>query len=55
MNEYGTTDVAIGLPDSYYFRKTIENRQWSDKMYLYPLHQNVIQLGQGRMVQNPGW
>ena len=55
MNEYGTTDVAIGTQGSYYNRTVIENRQWNDKMYLYPIHHNVIQLGQGLMVQNPGW
>ncbi len=55
MNEYGTTDVTIGQQESYYRRTTLENRQWNDKMYLYPVHQNVIQLGLGKIVQNPGW
>ena len=55
MNEYGTPDVTIGQQGSYYRRVTLENRQWNDKMYLYPVHQNVIQLGAGKIVQNPGW
>ena len=55
MNEYGTPDVTIGQQGSYFKRTTLENRQWSDKMYLYPIHQNVIQLGAGKIVQNPGW
>lgn len=55
MNEYGTTDVTIGQQGSYYKRTKLENRQWDDKMYLYPVHQNVIQLGAGKIVQNPGW
>lgn len=55
MNEYGTPDVAIGQQGSYFRRTTLENRQWNDKMYLYPVHQNVIQLGAGKIVQNPGW
>lgn len=55
MNEYGTTDVTIGQQGSYYKRTKLENRQWDDKMYLYPIHQNVIQLGAGKIVQNPGW
>ncbi|WP_321333894.1 RagB/SusD family nutrient uptake outer membrane protein [uncultured Bacteroides sp.] len=55
MNEYGTTDVAIGTMGSYYNRTVIENRIWDDKMYLYPIHQNVIQLSKGEIIQNPGW
>ena len=55
MNEYGTTDVTIGQQGSYYRRVKLENRQWDDKMYLYPVHQNVVQLGAGKIVQNPGW
>lgn len=55
MNEYGTIDVTIGQQGSYYKRTKLENRQWDDKMYLYPVHQNVIQLGAGKIVQNPGW
>ena len=55
MNEYGTPDVTIGQQGSFFKRVTLENRQWNDKMYLYPIHQNVIQLGEGKIVQNPGW
>lgn len=55
MNEYGTTDIAIGTMGSYYNRTVIENRMWDDKMYLYPIHQNVIQLSKGDIRQNPGW
>lgn len=55
MNEYGTTGVTIGQQGSYYRRTKLENRQWDDKMYLYPIHQNVVQLGAGKIVQNPGW
>lgn len=55
MNEYGSTDIAIGTTGSYYNRTTLENRIWDERMYLYPIHQNVIQLGAGQIVQNPGW
>lgn len=55
MNEYGSTEVSIGQDKSFYKRTSLENRQWDDKMYLYPIPQSTIQLGQGRMVQNPGW
>ena len=55
MNEYGTTDIAIGTMGSYYNRTVIENRMWDEKMYLYPIHQNVIQLSRGEIRQNPGW
>lgn len=55
MNEYGTTDIPIGTQGSYYNRTVIEKRQWSDKMYLWPIHHNVIELGQGNIPQNPGW
>lgn len=55
MNEYGTTDIAIGQMGSYYNRTKIENRLWDDRMYLYPIHHNVITLSQGLIPQNPGW
>lgn len=55
MNEYGTTDVAIGSMNSFYKRVKLENRMWDDKMYLYPIHQDVVQLGNGLIIQNPGW
>lgn len=55
MNEYGTPDIAIGTMGSYYNRIVIENRMWDDRMYLYPIHQNVIQLSKGEIIQNPGW
>lgn len=55
MNEYGTTDVAIGQMGSYYNRTVLENRIWNERMYLYPIHYDVIALGQGRIPQNPGW
>lgn len=55
MNEYGTTDVAIGQMGSYYNRTKLENRLWDDRMYLYPIHHNVVTLSQGLIPQNPGW
>ena len=55
MNEYGTTDVPIGQMGSFYNRTKLENRLWDDRMYLYPIHHNVITLSQGRIPQNPGW
>lgn len=55
MNEYGTTDIAIGTMGSYYNRTAIENRMWDERMYLYPIHNNVIQLSKGEIAQNPGW
>lgn len=54
MNEYGEPDLNAG--DKSYFKRTvIEKRMWDDKMYLYPIHQNVIQLSNGLITQNPGW
>ena len=55
MNEYGTTDVAIGQMGSFYNRTVLENRLWDNKMYLYPIHHNVVTLSQGLIPQNPGW
>lgn len=55
MNEYGTTNIPIGTMGSYYNRVTLESRIWDEKMYLYPIHQNVIQLSKGEIIQNPGW
>lgn len=55
MNQYGEPDVPIGTAGSYFQRTNIERRQWSDRMYLYPIHQNIINQSPGTMVQNPGW
>ena len=55
MNMKGTKDKAPGDPTSYYTRTKLENRQWTDKLYLYPIHQNVIELSNGRIPQNAGW
>lgn len=55
MNEYGTTDVAIGQMGSFYNRTVIENRIWDDRMYLYPIDHDVVALAQGLIPQNPGW
>jgi hypothetical protein len=55
MNEYGDPTKPIGTPESYYYRTTIERRIWNDRMYLYPIHQNVVNLSKGLIVQNPGW
>lgn len=55
MNEMGTTDIAIGTMGSYYNRTVLENRLWDNKMYLTPIAQDVVQLSNGLMVQNPGW
>ena len=55
MNMKGSKDKTPGDPASYYTRTQLENRQWSDKLYLYPIHQNVINLSQGRIPQNYGW
>lgn len=33
---------------------TVQNRQWNDKMYLFPLAQSEI-LKSGALEQNPGW
>ena len=55
MNMKGSKDKTPGDPASYYTRTQLENRQWSDKLYLYPIHQNVINLSQGRSPQNYGW
>lgn len=55
MNMKGSKDKAPGEPTSYYTRTKLENRQWTDKLYLYPIHQNVIELAEGRIPQNYGW
>ena len=33
---------------------TVQNRQWNDKMYLFPIPQNEL-LKAGNLTQNPGW
>lgn len=55
MNQYGTPDKPIGTPESYYYRTVIERRIWDDRMYLYPIHQDVVNVSKGLIVQNPGW
>lgn len=55
MNMKGSKDKTPGDPTSYYTRVKLENRQWSDKLYLYPIHQNVVELSNGRIPQNAGW
>lgn len=55
MNMKSSKDKAPGEPTSYYTRTKLENRQWTDKLYLYPIHQNVIELAEGRIPQNYGW
>lgn len=37
-----------------YTPTVIENRQWQDKMYLFPIPQSEI-LKAGNLIQNPGW
>lgn len=37
-----------------YVTKTIETRQWNDKMYLYPIPQDEIYKN-SNLIQNPGW
>ena len=34
--------------------KTVQTRQWNDKMYLFPIPQSEI-LKSGALEQNPGW
>lgn len=54
MNEYGEPDLNAG--DKSFFKRTVlEKRMWDDRMYLYPIDQNVIQLSKGLITQNPGW
>lgn len=55
MNMKGYKDKTPGDPMSYYTRTAVENRLWSDKLYLYPIHNNVVQLSMGRVEQNYGW
>ena len=35
--------------------KTVQTRQWSDKMYLFPIPQSEILKSGGALTQNPGW
>jgi hypothetical protein len=37
-----------------YTPKTVQTRQWNDKMYLFPIPQSEI-LKSGALEQNPGW
>lgn len=55
MNMTGSKNVAPGDPTSFFYRSSLEQRQWSDKLYLYPIHQNVVELAGGRVPQNYGW
>lgn len=38
-----------------YARKTVENRAWDDKMYLYPIPQSELYCNLNLQPQNPGW
>lgn len=53
MDEYG--DPNLTASRSFFRVVDIERRLWSDRMYFYPIELNVVQLGQGSIVQNPGW
>lgn len=55
MNMKGSSKKTPGDPTSYYTRTSLENRQWTDKLYLYPIHQNIIELSDGNIPQNYGW
>jgi len=33
----------------------IQNRQWDDKMYLFPIPQSEILKSGAPLTQNPGW
>lgn len=35
--------------------KTVQNRQWNDKMYLFPIPQSEILKSGNVLTQNPGW
>lgn len=35
--------------------KTVQTRQWNDKMYLFPIPQSEILKSGGALTQNPGW
>ena len=37
-----------------YTLKTVEDRLWDDRMYLYPIPQTEININ-GKLTQNPGW
>ena len=36
-------------------KKVVQNRQWDDKMYLFPIPQSEILKSGGVLTQNPGW
>lgn len=36
-------------------KKVVQNRQWDDKMYLFPIPQSEILKSGGNLTQNPGW
>ena len=38
-----------------YTPKVIQNRQWDDKMYLFPIPQSEILKSGAPLTQNPGW
>lgn len=57
--QYFTTirgmEITKNADDSFtYTPKTVQTRQWDDKMYLFPIAQSEI-LKSGALEQNPGW
>lgn len=50
---YGVRIVASGLSYSYE-KERVQQRQWDDKMYLFPYPQNELYMNEN-LKQNPGW
>lgn len=57
--KYGDTETltrALGDPDSFFQRTSLENRRWAKEYYWYPIPQNEINKSRGNLlVQNPIW
>ena len=47
--------IVLGADKKEYSRVLVENRSWSDRMYLYPIPQSELFCNPNLGPQNPGW
>ncbi len=52
---YGVEIINNGDGTFTETKKVVQNRQWEDKMYLFPIPQSDILKSGGALDQNPGW
>ncbi len=50
-----TSYADDGTPNAFSYKRVNKTRQWSDKMYLFPIPQTEITKSGGLIVQNEGW